>query len=104
MPTINLTTQPNPDEFAIQNKSTISISVSQTDISASLSGSSLLSEVKLSNSLQRLVLTSAAPSATDVTQVTGGEGIYYTPVYSERISYDQWKLQINKTFQELEVG
>jgi hypothetical protein len=105
MSVINLTNQENPDKVAISNKSIISISITQADISASLTGSpALLNDVQLNNTQQRLVVVSAAPSATDLIEATGGKGIYYVPVYAERISYDQWKLQINKNFQELEVG
>ena len=28
---------------------------------------------------------------------------YFTPIYSEKISYDTWKRTINKSFQELSI-
>jgi hypothetical protein len=97
---INLSSITNPDKLAIEKKSEINIGVSLFDITASLTGSPAYSAVQLNSSQQRMVLVSDAAAPEDEPPTTG---IYYTPVYNERISYAEWTRTINKTFEELEV-
>lgn len=88
--TIALTgTTVNPDKDAIATKSTIDISVTQSDISASnYTGSIWLNHTK--TEIQVYVSSSSSINAT-----------YYVPVYAEKINYNVWKQTINKSFQQL---
>lgn len=88
-----MTIPTNPDAQAIRTKSTIDISYSPYDVSSSFGGSLTSESIKSNASGQKIVL------------MLGEEGIpsrsvYYTPVYAEVISYDEWK-KIDRTFYEL---
>lgn len=97
----------NPDKSAIDAKRPIPISFAIADVSASLSGSanqgliSLLQQAQLSNTGQRFVLSIEANEQNGEDRLTG---VYYTPLYTEKIRYTEWQSRINKSFQELEVG
>jgi hypothetical protein len=104
---VYFTDRENPDKHAIEHKEPISIAISQFDISASLHTTEyLLTQARLSDSEQRILITSGefVPNSITMDEVSGSMGIYYTPVYAERINYEVWKNSINKTFQELEAG
>lgn len=83
----------NPDTAPIQQRSRIDISLSNFDISAS----SYIEAVKLNyNETEVVVMDSLDPDSV----VTGS--LYYTPLYTEKINYNQWVTEINKSFRELE--
>jgi hypothetical protein len=96
----------NPDLIAIQNRQPVPMSFSAPDITITALSSSnaglvaLLQQAKFSNSGQRLLLSIGE---NDQNEEVGVNGVYYTPVYTERINYSEWQRRINKTFQELEV-
>lgn len=87
----------NPDSVALASKKQIDISLSMPDISASLSGSSLMSQVKTNFTQQNIVLV----GDTSISSSVGN--MYYTPVYTEKINYEQWKSRRNTTFNELGI-
>lgn len=81
----------NPDKLAIQKKDMVDISLSPFDITAS----GYAEKIKLNyNNSEITLITDTNSDKFD---------IYFTPVYSEKLSYQQWKKQINKSFQELEI-
>lgn len=83
----------NPDKATIRQKSRIDISVNEFDVSAS----GYLESVKLNYDKKEIVvMDSLNPNI-----VTGS--LYYTPLYTEKINYNVWKTEVNKSFQELEV-
>lgn len=85
----------NPDSISISSKNTIDISVSMSDISASLfSGSLSISQIKTNATNQKLVLVVG-----DTESPIGS--VYYTPMYTEKINYEAWKIRSDKTFKEL---
>ncbi len=81
----------NPDKLAIQNKQLIDITVNPFDITAS--GHTEKTKLNYNNS--------------EIILITDDEldrfNVYFTPIYTEKLSYQQWKKQINKSFQELEI-
>lgn len=79
----------NPDTKAITEKDTINIGVSVTDITASNATES----IKLNSTLSEVTVY--------VDSLESNGSTYYTPVYSEKISYETWKKTVNKSFQEL---
>ena len=81
----------NPDANAVESKSTIDISFSQVDATASNYSASM--KTNYDGSAQIVV------AGGDPTVERGN--IYYTPLYVENIDYDVWKTTINKTFEEL---
>ena len=82
----------NPDSASIANKQVIDISFSMSDVSSSLvTGSIQPNYTKTGNTV--IVPRYELP-------VQDGR-VYYTPVYTEKINYDQWLARINKTFVEL---
>lgn len=92
---IDLSNEINPDHDAIIGKLPIDISLSVSDISASLATGSLpVAAIKTGYTQQRIVLVD------DNDPTTVGDA-YYTPVYIEKISYAEWKVRVNKTFFEL---
>jgi hypothetical protein len=95
--TINTRT---PDSSSIQTKSTIDISFSMAELSSSKvimsSSANYALQLKPNYTTNGLVLE--VPRTQDA--ILSSEG-YYTPVYTEKINYDQWKLKINKVFLEL---
>ena len=94
---IDLSTQENPDHSAVVNKLPIDISLSVSDISSSLATGSLpVSSIKTGYTQQRIVLM-------DDNEVSTAGDAYYTPIYTEQISYSQWKVKVNKTFFELGI-
>jgi hypothetical protein len=94
--TIDLSAQENPDKNAIASKQVIDVSLSMTDISASLSSGSLnLSGIKTNYMKQKLIIV------TDAAEQNNEGNIYYTPTYTEQINYEVWKTTVNKTFNEL---
>lgn len=82
----------NPDSASIANKSTIDIGVYDTDISASAYSQS----IKLNYTNDSIIVQ--IPE--DIDEFTDGYR-YYTPMYTEKINYDEWKTTVNKTFKEL---
>jgi hypothetical protein len=95
--TINTT---NPDSGSIQTKNTIDISFSMTELSASKiimsSSADYALQLKPNYTTNGLVLEVPRTEGA----ILSSEG-YYTPMYTEKINYDQWKLKINKVFLEL---
>jgi hypothetical protein len=81
----------NPDTSAIQQKQMIDITLNPFDITAS----GYSEKIKLNYSNSEIVLISDEASEKF--------DIYFTPIYTETLSYQQWKTQINKSFQELEI-
>jgi hypothetical protein len=78
----------NPDKSAIENKTTIDISITVSDISASY--------------YDNQVYLNYQKNETKI-YVDETENVvkYYTPIYTEKLSYEAWKKYINKSFQEL---
>lgn len=94
---VDLSNQISPDHTAIVGKLPIDISLSVSDISASLATGSLpISSIKTGFTQQRIVLVD------DNVPTTSGD-VYYVPVYIEKISYTEWKSRVNKTFVELGI-
>lgn len=92
-PVIDLSTSESPDVKAIVAKKTIDISLSEFDVSASLiSGSLPLDSITLNRSNQKIVLLD-----------DNSAGVYFTPIYTEKLNYSEWQRKANKTFEELEV-
>lgn len=81
----------NPDKTAIQQKTLIDITLNPFDISAS----NYSNKVKLNYNQSEIVILNDEESDNYAT--------YFTPIYSEKISYQEWKRRINKSFQELRV-
>lgn len=81
----------NPDTNAIRNKRTIDISLSEFDVSSS--------NAKVSANFVTNIITihPTVSGSSDVAE------LYFTPVYAEKISYNEWKSTVNKTFSELET-
>jgi hypothetical protein len=95
----------NPDKKAIDDKQQISITLSVSDISSSMSLPPLsdrLSDIRLNSTNQRVTFQIQPSDQEDETQ-DSLIGLYYTPIYSEQISYSEWKRTVDKRFQELEV-
>lgn len=82
----------NPDSASIVNKSTIDIGIYETDISASAYSRS----IKLNYTNDSIIVEIPEDSET----FTGGY-TYYTPMYTEKLSYEVWKTVADKTFKEL---
>lgn len=80
----------NPDSVNIEEKITIDINLREQEISAS----GYLNIIDTNYSKQEILVFD------DNQSQTKGD-VYYTPIYKEKISYDAWKQQINKTFEEL---
>lgn len=90
----------NPDSESLFRKAPIDISVSELDISSSLyynEESTLLNKdvIQLSYNKTEIVLLDDETSEKFDT--------YYTPLYTEKILYDEWKKRVNKQFEELEL-
>lgn len=90
----------NPDSESLVRKLPIDISVSETDISSSLyydeeSSKLYENQIKLNYNKTEIVLLDDETSEKFDT--------YYTPLYTEKILYDEWKKRINKQFEELEL-
>lgn len=83
----------NPDSASIANKTTIDISFSQTDVTASNSTGSIKGNY---NNTGIVLIT---PRYEEIPVTTGR--VYYTPAYTEQINYQKWLTTINKTFVEL---
>lgn len=81
----------NPDKDNIKNKKDINIGLALPDVSAS----GYLPRVQTNYNGQEIIIFD------DDDSNTIGD-VYYTPLYKEKISYNQWKVKINKSFEELE--
>jgi hypothetical protein len=81
----------NPDTRAIQQKTMIDISLRVGDISAS----NYTSQIKLNYNNSEIMLLDDENSDNNDT--------YFTPLYTEKISYEVWKKTINKSFLELDI-
>jgi hypothetical protein len=92
MPDINVLVVPNPDSISISNKDTVDISFTTTDVSASYYSSSIQPNYAASG-------VSVVIPRQNSTVERGN--IYYTPIYTEKLSYQEWKSRINKNFLEL---
>lgn len=79
----------NPDKVAITQKEQIDIRVNRSDVTLTKSET----EVQLNALNTEIILLN------DDT-VTNSDS-YYTPIYTEKISYSTWKSTINKSFLEL---
>lgn len=84
---------PNPDSASIANKTLVSYTVSTADINYINAVPTV--ELANSNTFQMITL----PLSEDMELTTGTT--YYTPVYTEKINYDEWLVTINKNFREL---
>jgi hypothetical protein len=81
----------NPDSASIATKQTIDISFSWFDVSASMQTAS----IKPNYTNTGMIVISNEP--VDIP----GRG-YYTPIYTEKLNYDEWVARTNKTFNELD--
>lgn len=81
----------NPDKTAIQQKTLIDITLNPFDISAS----NYSSKMKLNYNQSEIVILND--------DLSDNYAVYFTPLYTEQLSYQQWRRQINKSFQELRV-
>lgn len=82
----------NPDKDAINNKKVIDISLTNFDVSAS----SYINNIALNFDQTGFVTY-------DDGVTTSRGDVYFTPLYTEKISYEEWLNTINKSFQELEA-
>lgn len=83
----------NPDADDIIAKRAIDINYVTGDLTSSTY--SYTSRVQTDYQDQRVVIYNTSGSANEPGYV------YYTPLYNERLSYEKWKVQINKSFKEL---
>jgi hypothetical protein len=90
--TIKLINTENPDSSSIVNKIPIGIGIFMSDISSSMYSQSINVNYLQDELIVRL---------TDDTEEVPDSAIYYTPLYAEKLSYDEWKVVVNKTFREL---
>ncbi len=81
----------NPDSIAIRNKDTIDISLTEFDVSASNM------PVKGNYITNIITIHPTVTGSLDVAE------LYFTPIYAEKINYEQWKVNVNKRFSELEA-
>jgi hypothetical protein len=88
----------NPDKESINTKSTVNIGFSVQDVSSSAVPTSGIDLYEFKPNYAFTGLTVVVPRG-DTLPMTGQ--LYYTPVYSEKLSYDVWKVSIDKTFLEL---
>lgn len=82
----------NPDSASLAAKRDVDISFSLTDVSASLKTQVINTNYVGDN------LTIVLPNEDEV--IIKGS-VYYTPIYKEKINYEQWAARINKNFREL---
>lgn len=88
---IRLVDGPNPDALSMKEKTTIDISVSLFDVSAS----GHPNMVRTNYAGTELTVTVPNPTYTVSSS-------YYSPIYKEELNYDVWLNRINKNFQELD--
>ena len=88
----------NPDKESISSKSTINIGLSLQDISSSVVPTSGIALEEFKPNYTSTALTIVIPRGDALP--TSGQ-LYYTPVYTEKLSYDVWRMTIDKTFAEL---
>lgn len=81
----------NPDSSTIRNKRIVDISLSDFDVSAS--------QAKVSANLVTNIIT-VHPTVTGSSDIAE---LYFTPIYKEKINYNEWKTTVNKQFTELET-
>jgi hypothetical protein len=84
---------PNPDADEINKKQVINISYVDTDLTSSQYDYTQLAQKNYS--LTEVVIYNDSGS------INQPGYVYYTPLYTEKISYNQWKKTINKSFKEL---
>ena len=90
---LDLSLNESPDAAAIVAKGVVDISLSISDVSASLmSGSLTVDSITLNPTKQKIVVID-----------DGSAGVYFTPIYTERLSYNEWQRTVNKTFEELSI-
>lgn len=82
-------TTTNPDSAAIKNKKTIDISLDEFDVSAS--GAPVAADYNARFITVRPTITGSSKIAE----------LYFTPLYVEKINYNEWSKTVNKTFEEL---
>ena len=92
MPNINVLVIPNPDSVSIVNNDTVDVSFTLTDVSSSYYSSSIQPNYAASG------VSVVIPRQNS--SVERGN-IYFTPVYTEKLSYEEWKTRVNKNFLEL---
>lgn len=105
MAAILLSNQPNPDAATVPYKLPTDISFNSSDITASsqasvsASGTDYTQFIKVANDGETVsVVTGDAQSNENANKVGT---VYYTPLYSEKINYQEWQSRINKNFLEL---
>lgn len=81
----------NPDINSIRNRRTIDISLSEADVSASTA------PVKANFVTNIITVHPTVTGSSDIAE------LYFTPMYTEKINYNEWKSNINKAFAELET-
>lgn len=84
----------NPDIQSVSEKTDISYTISNLDILNLLGSQSNAIQVANSSTFQVITI------ADDGTETTTGTS-YYTPLYTEKIKYDEWLNTVNKNFNEL---
>ena len=90
---LDLSLNESPDAAAIVAKGVVDISLSISDVSASLmSGSLTVDSITLNPTKQKIVVCD-----------DGSDGVYFTPIHTERLSYTEWQRTVNKTFEELSI-
>lgn len=80
----------NPDSVSIANKEQVDISVSLTDIRITDNESTI--RTNYSATMLEVIVGSDA---------TEHGSVYYTPLYTEKLNYNEWLSIVNKNFQEL---
>jgi hypothetical protein len=88
-----LLTTSNPDSASISRKAPISYTVAYSDINAIRE---LSASIKLSGDETFQVVTIPV-----VDEEPAKGTVYYTPIYKEKINYNEWINKINRNFNEL---
>jgi hypothetical protein len=81
----------NPDSQSILDKTRVNISLSTTDISASMQTTGIRTNYSITS--QVIFIDS---------DIDESAKFYYTPIYKEKLDYNVWLSRINKNFEELE--
>lgn len=81
----------NPDTPSIRSKKPIDISLTQFDVSASQAN------VKMNTITGIITVHPTVTGSSDIAE------LYFTPMYKEKINYNEWKTTVNKSFSELEA-
>lgn len=92
---ILITSSINPDSQSRANKDIINLGFSAFDVSASNNTASIKTNYDGNN----IAVVLPIESYEDLPKLGR---VYYTPLYTEKISYEEWAKTINKNFTELD--